>query len=283
MTYGLPISILLHCGIIFGGLLVFSNNIVPVSEGKVIPVEIISVADETNIRAALKADTPEDIKEEVETPLTPERPPETPVETTPDEEAETLLNQPEPVEVKVAEAALPEEVEELIDPEIEDVLENEPEDSPQPPAFNLNNIANLIDKSRKTQPEKNQQVALESEKNRYAFAKVARAEAGLGSDLTLSEVDALQSRMYQCWRISADAKNPEELIVRVRVQLNENGTVKNASLLDKVRINTSRNEYLEIAAQRALRAVSKCAPYDFLPAEKYGVWKDMELSFRPDV
>ncbi len=278
MMYGLPISLILHGSIIFAGLFVFSKNIPPVAEGKIIPVEIISVAEETNISAAIKAKTPEQIKE-AEEPLELE----TPLENAQEKGPEDQLKQAEPLPVKTAEAALPTPLDDKIDQETEEVPDEEGEDAPEAPAFNLNDIASLIDHSRQSQPEKNQQVALESEKNRYAFAKVARAGAGLGTKLTSSEVDALRSRMYQCWRISADAVNPEELHVRVRVLLNENGTVKDASLLDKVRINTSRNEYLKIAAQRALRAVSKCAPYDFLPAEKYGVWKDMELSFRPDV
>jgi len=81
----------------------------------------------------------------------------------------------------------------------------------------------------------------------------------------------------------ADAKNPEELTVQVQVKLGPKGEVEDARLTNRAGIYASDNSYLKVAAERALRAVSKCAPYDFLPEEKYSAWKDMKLNFRPPV
>lgn len=272
------ISIVLHAAIMFGGLLLFSGEIAPTQEGRVIPVEIISVAEDTNIRAALKAKTPDQITE-AEMSRALETPDETVLETDPDgvdSDAEAVQLE------KIAEVLPPSTRKDIPIPDREDEVEDGSAE-PEVPIFDLDNLSALIDKSRKSQPERHKQKTLESEKNQYEFAKVARASAGLGTKLTVNEIDALQSKMYHCWRISVDAKDPEDLIVRVRVQLDQNGYVKSATLLDKARINSSANTYLKIAAERALRAVSKCAPYDFLPVEKYSAWKDMELSFRPDV
>lgn len=275
MQYGLPISFALHSLAIFGGVFLYSGKIKPYTEGRVIPVDIISVADETNVRAALKAKMPEEI-DDTDAPMRLENP----LDNAPEEDApEEALNQDIPQPEKIAEAVIPDTATTLDVPDTEDFTPQEPERV----TFSLDNMAALIDQTRQAQPDKNQQQTLQSEVNRYEFATTARAGAGLETKLTLNELDALQSKMYKCGRISADAKNPEELVVRVRVRLNQDGSVRDANLLDKVQINTSPNPYLKVAAERALRAVSKCAPYDFLPADKYSTWKDMELNFRPEV
>jgi hypothetical protein len=33
--------------------------------------------------------------------------------------------------------------------------------------------------------------------------------------------------------------------------------------------------------QTAIRALKECQPYGFLPADKYGEWKILDLSFTP--
>lgn len=44
-------------------------------------------------------------------------------------------------------------------------------------------------------------------------------------------------------------------------------------------VNSSSDPAFPMLAESALRAVTKCAPFSFLPAEKYDVWKDIEVSF----
>ena len=53
MKAGLPISLLLHGSVIFGSL-VFGRSPAPLAEGRVIPIELITVTEESNIRASLK-------------------------------------------------------------------------------------------------------------------------------------------------------------------------------------------------------------------------------------
>jgi len=154
-------------------------------------------------------------------------------------------------------------------------------DEPEAPVFSLDDLSALIDRSRDTQPEANQQKILQSEETLYAFADVARRGAGAGDGLALSEIDALRAAMYKCWRIPADAKDPESLIIPVNVKLYRDGYVASVKLKNAGRIAGSSNPYMKIAADNALRAVSKCAPYDFLPAGRYDDWKEMNLTFRP--
>ena len=281
MKLGLPISFVLHGAAIFGGLFVYKGGVKPMPETRIIPIELVTVTETTNIRAAVKAPKPEKITPPEAEPMTLE----TPMENAPEEAEvkEAPKETSEPVEVvKEAEVKIPDETALPIpDKEIEEVKPAEPE----PPSFDLDKLASMIDRSRETAPEKNQQKVLQSESNNYVFADNSRAGSGAGTEMTVNEMDALQSAMYKCWRMPADAKNPEKLVVRLSVKILPDGYVQDVKIIDKARQrrNDPGNPFWDVAEQRAVRAVSQCGPYDFLPAEKYSQWKDMTLNFRPEV
>lgn len=263
MKFGWPISLLLHAVVLTGSLLALSSRESLDADSRIIPVEILTVDDLTNIRASVKAKTPEQASGPMQL--------ETPMKNADNTgEARERSN---PAETPAPPPTSDEDADEA----------QAPKPEPDKPAFDLDNMSALVDKTREAQPEKNQQQALQSEKNLYEFASVARERQGLGTELSISELDALKSAMYKCWRIPLDAKNPEELVVRVRVALRSDGHVTSVDLLDKARIGVSNNPYMSIAAQRAVNAVSKCAPYDFLPLDKYDRWKDMTLRFKPEI
>ena len=283
MKLGLPISFVLHGAAIFGGMFVYKGGIKPLPETRIIPIELVTVAEVTNIRAAVKAPEPEKITPPEAEPMTLE----TPMENAPEEaEAkEAPKETAEPVEV-VKEAEV-----KILDKEAIPVPETEVEptptepEEPEQPAFDLDKLASMIDRSRETAPEKNRQKVLQSESNNYVFAENSRAGSGEGTEMTVNEMDALQSAMYKCWRMPADAKNPEKLVVRLSVKILPDGYVQDVKIIDKARQrrNDPGNPFWDVAEQRAVRAVSQCGPYDFLPAEKYSQWKDMTLNFRPEV
>ena len=281
MKLGLPISFVLHGAAIFGGLFVYQGNMKPLPETRIIPIELVTVTETTNIRAAVKVPKPEKITPPEAEPMTLE----TPMENAPEEaEAkEAPKETAEPVEVvKEAEVIIPDET---ALPIPDKVIEEAPPAEPEPPAFDLDKLASMIDRSRETAPEKNQQRVLQSETNNYVFADNSRAGSGEGTAMTVNEMDALQSAMYKCWRMPADAKNPEKLVVRLSVKILPDGYVQDVKIIDKARQrrNDPGNPFWDVAEQRAVRAVSQCGPYDFLPAEKYSQWKDMTLNFRPEV
>ena len=277
----MPISFVLHGAAIFGGLFVYKGGVKPLPETRIIPIELVTVTETTNIRTAVKAPKPENISPPEAEPMTLE----TPMENAPEEaEAkEAPKETSEAVEVvKEAEVKIPDETALPIpDKEVEEAKPAEPE----PPSFDLDKLASMIDRSRETAPEKNQQKVLQSETNNYVFAENSRAGSGAGTAMTVNEMDALQSAMYKCWRMPADAKNPEKLIVRLSVKMLPDGYVQDVKIIDKARQrrNDPGNPFWDVAEQRAVRAVAQCGPYDFLPAEKYSQWKDMTLNFRPEV
>ena len=280
MKLGLPISFVLHGAAIFGGMFVYSGAVKPLPETRIIPVELVTVAEATNIRAAVKRPKAEKITPPEADPMTLETPMENAPEAADLKDAPKEVDEPTEIvkeaEVKVLDKkALP-----VPDKEIETAPKK-----PATPALDLDRLASMIDRSRETAPEKNQQKVLQSESNNYVFAENARAGSGEGTEMTVNEMDALQSAMYKCWRMPADAKNPEKLIVRLSVKILPDGYVQDVKIIDKAqqRRGDPGNPFWDVAEQRAVRAVSQCGPYDFLPAEKYSQWKDMTLNFRPEV
>lgn len=276
IKFGLPISLALHIGV-FGGFSLFAAKAEPLAEAKIIPVEILTVAPETNVSAAIKP--PKKIVQE--------EPPEIMATPTPMENVQEVAP-----EVKVSPTEQPVEKTVEITPEITedvaevvDIPEPEPDPTPEPPSFDLDALAGLIDKTRETAPEANQQIALESESAQARFEDIARRAEGEGSGLSATEADLVANAMYKCWRMPAAAKDAENLQVRLNVKLVIGGYVESVTLIDQAasRRLSPGNEYWDIAERGAIAAVNKCAPYDFLPEERYGIWRELILNLRPQL
>jgi outer membrane biosynthesis protein TonB len=280
MKFGLPISIGLHAFAVGAGLIVFGGKAKPFEDSRIIPIELVTLSENTNISAAIRKPVKEILPEpEPEEPMTLETPMENAEEEAPDFSERTE----EPVE-KTVEEIIPEK--ELEPTDIPKEVDPEPEtQEPDEPVFDLDKLSGLVNKTRSTAPEKNQQQTLQSEQNTYRFAEAARSSSGEGTDMTLSEMDALQSAMYKCWRMPADAQNPEKLVVSLDVKLLPGGFVDDVRVKDrtKSRMRDPGNPFWDVAEQRALRAVSQCAPYDFLPDEKYANWRSLTLNFAPQL
>jgi len=274
---GLPISLALHLGV-FGGFTLFSADAKPLEPGKIIPVEILSVDETTNVQAAIKRPKPKPVPEpEIEQPdiMTTQ---------TPMKNAE---NEGETVKITPNEATPEKQAEVIVPVESDDAVLIEPETpkDPEPPAFDLNKIAGLVDKTRETAPDKNQQIALQSETNNIRYDEFAREAAGEGSGMSATEIDLLVSAMQKCWRMPAAAQDAENLRVRLSVNFILGGHVENVELIDQAasRKLSPGNPFWAQAEREAISAVHKCAPYDFLPDERYGVWRELVLNLRPEL
>jgi outer membrane biosynthesis protein TonB len=102
----------------------------------------------------------------------------------------------------------------------------------------------------------------------------------LGNRLTISEIDAVRRQIEPCWNVQIGARNPEELIVDVRVYMNRDGSVRKAQIIDTARMRS--DAFFRAAAESALRAMlnNNCTPLK-LPADKYDRWQQMVLRFDP--
>ncbi|MBN8543804.1 MAG: hypothetical protein J0M34_06015 [Alphaproteobacteria bacterium] len=99
--------------------------------------------------------------------------------------------------------------------------------------------------------------------------------------LSISEKDAIRSQFVKCWRMPAGAKDADQLVVKVRVQVSQTGEVTEAKLASSQMGEYRANPFFKAAADSAIRAVWKCSPLQNLPSDKYETWSDMELTFDP--
>ncbi len=212
----------------------------------------------------------------------------------------------EPVEVKAVEQILPSgEVTPPIPPLIEAEVEVEVEvedksvlPAPADASQNLNpepkleeQFANLVARPRplerpipvRPKPAKsflNTQV-LQALLDKTPDALISRppdVPLAEGEKLTLSEIDALRGQMKVCWNVPVGAAHADNLVVRVELGLNRDGSLAHGPFIaDKSRIH---EPYFRAAAESVLRAIRRCQPFN-MPADKYRSWQRMELNFDP--
>ncbi len=140
---------------------------------------------------------------------------------------------------------------------------------PEQSKFNANQIAALLDKR---------------EPRRLAAAgDTLNSTPSLGArttnapTLSQNEIDALRARIQECWNPPAGAADARDLAVLVRIQFNQDGSLAGEPRL----VTRVAPGYQQIAAESAIRAIRRCAPYTFMPAAKYESWKDVEVNFDP--
>ena len=147
------------------------------------------------------------------------------------------------------------------------VVEKKPE--AEPSRFDADQIAALLDKR---QPRR--MAAAGTMVNPEPTLGAAR---GAAPQLSQNEIDALRARITQCWNPPAGQADAKDLTVLVRIQFNQDGSLSTEPRL-MGRVNPG---YQQVAAESALRAIRRCAPYSFMPAAKYDAWKDIEVNFDP--
>ena len=91
----------------------------------------------------------------------------------------------------------------------------------------------------------------------------------------------IEQQIRPCWNIPVGARNAEHLAVRVKILVNQNGTVRKADVLDQTRMAT--DPFYRAAGESALRAVlhPRCSPLKGLPQDKYSLWQAMTINFDP--
>lgn len=102
----------------------------------------------------------------------------------------------------------------------------------------------------------------------------------IGETLTATQIDLIRQTIRKCWHFPAGLKDADTLVVDIQMELDPNGYVKKAKIVDQKRMQS--DSAFRTAAENAYRAVldPECNPLP-LPKEKYEEWKDLELSFNP--
>ena len=250
----------------------------PLDIPPVVSVELIQIAEKTNIPFAPKAKKIiEKIKEEKKKLVSEQAPPKK-VKKTKTKTVVSIDQSNEKLEDKIPEAIpLPKKTvkkiktkeekkqnPDKIDEEVKQVSEFEKKD-----LFDPNNIAALIDKSKEESAEvikKNNEITQDRDKNIE------------NTGLTLSEEDALKAQIFGCWSIPLGLPYNENLLVRIKLKLKPDGSVTKTEILDHARMNKPGQAFYKVLAESALRAVKLCQPLR-VPSTGYERWKELQLNF----
>ena len=233
----------------------------PVDLPPIISVELIQISDKTNIPFAPKArKVIEKVKEEEKRVVSEQAPPAAKAKEKPDriplpqdekEKKEIVKKKQNPEEVK---------------PEIRQASEFEKKE-----LVDTNQIAALIDKA------KEESAKVEKQDNKLTQSSVKNSFA---TGLTLSEEDALRAQIFGCWTVPLGLPYDDNLLVRIKLELKQDGTISKSEILDHERMNRPGQKFYKVLAESALRAVRICQPLK-VPQTGYEKWKNIQLNFNP--
>jgi len=233
----------------------------PVDLPPIISVEFIQISDKTNIPFAPKArKVIEKIKEEKKRVVSEQAPPAVKAKEKPDRIP--LPKKQDKKKELVKKKQNPEEVK----PEIRQVSEFEKKE-----IIDTNQIAALIDKAKK------ESAKVEKKTNKLTQSSVKNSFA---SGLTLSEEDALRAQIFGCWTVPLGLPYNDDLLVRIKLELKQDGTINKSEILDHERMNRPGQKFYKVLAESALRAVRICQPLR-VPQIGYEKWKNIQLNFNP--
>jgi outer membrane biosynthesis protein TonB len=108
----------------------------------------------------------------------------------------------------------------------------------------------------------------------------SQPRAPLGSRLSASELDLVREQIAHCWNVPAGARDAKDLVVEIRVVVDPDGNVTQATIVDQAR--GAGDPFFRAAAESARRAFfnPECRPLR-LPPDKYDIWRDMVVDFSP--
>jgi len=232
----------------------------PIDLPPIVSVELIQITDKTNIPFAPKAKKIiEKIKEKEKKLVSEQAPPKKVKKIKPDS-----VPMPDDKVQKVEKQKEDKQNPEKIDEKVKQVSEFEKKE-----LFDPNNIAALIDKSKVETAEiinKSDEITQDQEKNLENFG------------LSLSEEDALKAQIFGCWSIPLGLPYNENLLVKIKLLLNPDGTVSKSEIIDHARMNKPGQGFYKVLAESALRAVKLCQPLR-VPTTGYERWKELQLNF----
>ena len=232
----------------------------PIDLPPIISVELIQITDKTNIPFAPKAKkTIDKIKEKEKKLVSEQAPPKKVKKIKPD-----AVPMPEDKVEKIKKVQDDKQNPEKIDNEIKQVSEFEKDE-----LFDPNNISALIDKSKVETAETNNKtdkITQDQQKNLE------------NTGLSLNEEDALKAQIFGCWSIPLGLPYNENLLVRIKLQLNPDGTILQSEILDHARMNKPGQGFYKVLAESALRAIKLCQPLR-VPTTGYERWKELQLNF----
>lgn len=307
MRWGLVTSLVLHGAILAAALVVLPNpNKYEIKPQQAIQVDISKIEDVSKRKASAKtAEKPKEkpapkkieevkktepapkIAEEVKTAANeakPEPPPPEPKKEEPKTE-EPKKEEPKAAAADPLKDLIKETVNDTPEPKKAEPKKEEPKkaeakpkEKPKKPdkkkeKLNPDEIAAFLNKidEEKAAP------APETDKT----AEPELAEVNLqGTDDSLSAdiVDALVSRVKECWTVPPGAREAR-MSIRIHFQLNPDGSIIGVPQIE----NGGSDPLFDATARSAVSALIECQNYSFLPQDRYDLWKENTLDFNPNL
>ena len=98
---------------------------------------------------------------------------------------------------------------------------------------------------------------------------------------TLELEKKLEAQIYGCWSIPLGLPLDEDLVVKIKLELNQDGTILRSEISDhgKNRLNYEAGQgFYSVLVESLLRAIRLCQPL-IVPTTGYERWKDLQLNF----
>jgi hypothetical protein len=251
----------------------------PLDIPPIVSVELIQIAEKTNIPFAPKAKKIIDKVKEKEKKLVTEQAPPKKVKKN---KTKTVVSvdKNEKIDSKTPEAIpLPEKTvkkietkkeskqnPDKIDEEVKQVSEFEKKD-----LFDPNELKAKIDKAK-----------IDSSREKIKKTnKITQDQdrAVLTGKLTITEEQALQAQIFGCWSVPLGLPfAPDDMLVRIKLSLKPDGSIEDMEMLDHVKMNTPGKETFRTLADSVRRAIQICNPLN-VPASGYERWKKIIFNF----
>ncbi len=116
------------------------------------------------------------------------------------------------------------------------------------------------------------------QKKSVKTASLGTKQGKSGGKLSRTELDALRSAVEKCASGLSGQLISESLNIKIVIRLAPDGSIKSIPLIDAQGGTSAEQKRFGPAM---LRAVKRCAPYDFLPKDKYDAWAEIVPTFHP--
>jgi len=280
MNRSIIISSVLHAALIF--ITAMSLPFLakkPLDIPPIVSVELIQIAEKTNIPFAPKAKKIIEKIKEKEKKLVSEQAPPKKVKKTKtktvvsidknekiDNQTPEAIPLPEKTVKKIETKKESKQNPDKLDEEVKQVSEFEKKD-----LFNPNELKAKIDKAK-----------IDSSKEKFKKTNEITQDQDrsvLTGKLTITEEQALQAQIFGCWSVPLGLPfAPDDMLVRIKLSLKPDGSIEDMEMLDHVKMNTPGKESFRTLADSVRRAVQICNPLN-VPASGYERWKKIIFNF----
>lgn len=259
----LAASAALHALVLLSGLIAWPWLSKPLHVGDVVPVTLVTSADESNMRAAVAAPTPAPAQTEtpdVQAPAAAVAPEPAP---TPEPAPKAVQPPPKPTPTPVKPA--PAKPAPSPTPTPAKAQVKPPPAKPTPSTFDPDAVlASLAKPTRATGAQRSSAARGPS---RPETAVVARVAVGAGDAVSANALSALAGELQRLWNPNCDVEGGSDVNIKVGFRLDPSGRLIGAPESSQ---ESATDPVVRAASDRAKRAVNQGAPFDSLPPTLYG-------------